>query len=73
MTSDSIIKTTDYCGNLIYEHGRPKMLLVDGKVGGKTEEFVKDGDWKQFENGIEKARYNGSRYPCADTLFGIHP
>ena len=30
MTSDSIIKTTDYCGNLIYEQGRPKMLLVDG-------------------------------------------
>ena len=46
MTSDSIIKTTDYCGNLIYEQGRPKMLLVDGKVGGKTEEFVKGGDWK---------------------------
>lgn len=21
---------TDYCGNLIYEQGRPKMLLVDG-------------------------------------------
>ena len=48
-------------------------IAVDGKVGGKTEEFVKGGDWKQFENGIEKARYNGSRYPCADTLFGIHP
>jgi len=30
MTSDSIIKRTDYCGNLIYEQGRPKMLLVDG-------------------------------------------
>ena len=30
MTSDSIIKTTDYCGNLIYEQGRPKMLLIDG-------------------------------------------
>ena len=30
MTSDSIIKSTDYCGNLIYEQGRPKMLLVDG-------------------------------------------
>ncbi len=30
MTSDSIIKTTDYCGNLIYEQGRPHMLLVDG-------------------------------------------
>ena len=30
MTSDSIIKTTDYCGNLIYEQGRPKMMLVDG-------------------------------------------
>ena len=30
MTSDSIIKTTDYCGNQIYEQGRPKMLLVDG-------------------------------------------
>ena len=30
MTSDSITKTTDYCGNLIYEQGRPKMLLVDG-------------------------------------------
>jgi len=30
MISDSIIKTTDYCGNLIYEQGRPKMLLVEG-------------------------------------------
>ena len=30
MTSDSIIKTPDYCGNRISEQGRPKMLLVNG-------------------------------------------
>lgn len=54
MTSDSIIKRTDYCGNLIYGQGRPKMLLVDGKVGGKTEEFVKAWNLKQRKEVVRK-------------------
>ena len=53
MTSDSIIKTTDYCGNLIYELGKPYMLLVDG--GYVT---FNDNDSLSFGDGWGGASYH---------------
>jgi len=51
MTSDCIIKTTDYCGNLIYEQGRPKMLLVDGG-------YVTFNDSLSFGDGLGGTSYH---------------
>ena len=57
MTSDSIIKRTDYCGNLIYEQGRPKMLLVDG--GYVTfNDNVNSNDTLSFGDGWGGASYH---------------
>ena len=42
---------TDYCGNLIYEQGRPKMLLVDGG-------YVTFNDSLSFGDGLGGASYH---------------
>lgn len=43
---------TDYCGNLIYEQGRPKMLLVDGGDDDIKITLVIVSHWKRILNGI---------------------